>query len=560
MPANEQAIISNARVTGAVVGHQYAWRAFLRREVLLATLIAAAFILHAAALSVVAEDAFITFRFARNLAQGHGLVWNIGEAPVEGYTNFLWLVLAALVLRLGLVVVPISQVAGVIAGLGTLAYVYRFAARHFRMPPTHALLPVFFLAIAGPFATWAASGMETSLFTLCVVAGCFYCANWFQSGTPADLVRSLMALLLATLTRPEGFLVLGVLFMFGAVLSIGQTGAWQRPLGLTLLIYGLPFLAYFLWRYHYFGYLLPNTFYAKTGGSWYQYLRGAKYAGLFAFHYLLPFVPIMSLLAWEAGGGAARRWLRWRQVRWHLQANAAVYICILISAVYALYIIAVGGDYMAMYRFFVPLLPQLYLLLGLASHHWLRHAGTVHRRGVAAVLLAGAAFFTVLQSTPIETHLYRQPEFMHGTYRGVQTERWFVARYTLLGEFFYGYRRSPNDSLALEPIGVIPYLSELNIHSVHAIVDPYIAHRPPGDQVLGQGFPGHEKMDLLYALSKYPTYFMFSKDLTLAPQPFPQYGGEIDQLLKSRYHLQSVWLQDVRNDEAGYFTFLEFGP
>ena len=42
------------------------------------------------------DDAFISFRYARNLLEGHGLVFNPGER-VEGYTNFLWVLeLAAL--------------------------------------------------------------------------------------------------------------------------------------------------------------------------------------------------------------------------------------------------------------------------------------------------------------------------------------------------------------------------------------------------------------------------------------------------------------------------------
>src|SRR4051812_9442686 len=36
------------------------------------------------------DDAMISMRYARNLAEGRGLVWNPGEQPVEGYTNFLW--------------------------------------------------------------------------------------------------------------------------------------------------------------------------------------------------------------------------------------------------------------------------------------------------------------------------------------------------------------------------------------------------------------------------------------------------------------------------------------
>src|SRR6185437_4110074 len=47
------------------------------------------------------DDSFISFRYARNLAHGNGLVWNVGER-VEGYTNFLWTVIAAGAIRAGL--------------------------------------------------------------------------------------------------------------------------------------------------------------------------------------------------------------------------------------------------------------------------------------------------------------------------------------------------------------------------------------------------------------------------------------------------------------------------
>ena len=66
-----------------------------RKATLLLCSIEILFVAHAWYLRCVAEDAFITFRFAENLALGHGFVWNIGEPPVEGFTNFLWVVLCA---------------------------------------------------------------------------------------------------------------------------------------------------------------------------------------------------------------------------------------------------------------------------------------------------------------------------------------------------------------------------------------------------------------------------------------------------------------------------------
>jgi hypothetical protein len=43
------------------------------------------------------DDAMISMRYAKNLANGHGLVWNPGGERVEGYTNLLWVLYMALV-------------------------------------------------------------------------------------------------------------------------------------------------------------------------------------------------------------------------------------------------------------------------------------------------------------------------------------------------------------------------------------------------------------------------------------------------------------------------------
>ena len=47
------------------------------------------------------DDAFISYRYARNLVEGHGLVWNVGQR-VEGYTDFLWVVLISGALAVGI--------------------------------------------------------------------------------------------------------------------------------------------------------------------------------------------------------------------------------------------------------------------------------------------------------------------------------------------------------------------------------------------------------------------------------------------------------------------------
>src|SRR5690606_2128141 len=132
----------------------------------------------------------ITFRFARHFASGYGLVWNPGEVPVEGYTNFLWLIISAVAIRADLNVVLVTQILGVLISLFAILVVYRFTQRILKIPSPYVLLPGLFLSASGPFATWAASSMETNLFALLVLLGCYEYASAIRSRSFRSLVAA----------------------------------------------------------------------------------------------------------------------------------------------------------------------------------------------------------------------------------------------------------------------------------------------------------------------------------------------------------------------------------
>ena len=86
---------------------------------------------HAVSLRWTCDDAFISFRYARNLVRGNGLVFNVGEA-VEGYTNFLWTLGVAVGMLLGVEPTTWTVVAGLASWLGVgglLAWQARDAGR-----------------------------------------------------------------------------------------------------------------------------------------------------------------------------------------------------------------------------------------------------------------------------------------------------------------------------------------------------------------------------------------------------------------------------------------------
>jgi arabinofuranosyltransferase len=525
----------------------------MKRESLCLSLIIIVFICHAAYLNVVAEDAYITLRYAQHLSQGHGLVWNIGEHPVEGYTNFSWVLLASAIMPLGLDVPLAMQIAGVLASATAIVFTYWYARRRLLCPGLFACVPAAFLAVSGPFAGWAGSGMETNLFTALLIASAYFYVGYRQSHAFNQLVLCCGTLLAATLTRPEGFLVFGLIVGLSVAYRPARPKRIYVELGIMAIVFLAPVVAYSLWRYAYFGYWLPNTFYAKTGGSFYQYQRGLMYTRRFALYFIAPLTLPLACLFFRY------------KARLRLN-DIAILTCGVIVLFYTLYVVYVGGDYMAMFRFFVPILPFIYLPFG-AGVYWLWGTSdssdtTTSRRRVLRLAVLAAAAGTFAFSTPLELELYRRvprlkSPVMLGCYVGILTERWHTARLRLIGEFFDRYKTGPEETLAVTGIGAISYFSHMPIYSITGIVDPYIAHQTSthSGMALGLGFPGHEKEDFEYVVSKRPTYILYlspERYLTATPQTIRLAGS-----FANDYQSRSVWLVDTVNKESGYLSFLE---
>jgi len=516
------------------------------------------FILHAIFLVVPAEDSFIGFRYAKNLAEGYGLVWNVGELPVEGYTNFLWIMICTLGTIAGINIILFAQFFGIAAGIFTLFYVYNLS-RKIGFDELTALLPCLFLAVSGPFATWASSGMETNFFTLFIVGSAYHTISFWKSGDSKSLHLSFFLCLFATLTRPEGFGLFLLLLFLHIIYYLKKEKPERKSKSLivAVLVYLIPFSIYFIWRYSYFGYLLPLTFYAKTGGTFHQWFRGLKYLVYFSVHYLLPFLPMLLYLFWKRKKLLKNKIFSlsgWFKKPLNDRSLSLLFLGVVCSA-YIIYVILVGGDYMAMYRFIVPVLPFIYILLAEGFHLMKNSGRTASSNSLSVLLIIIALTGTMLQSTPLEKILFKKPGITHGQYQGVSTERWHSNRLTLIGKFFNEYKKSNDESIATDAIGAISFYSGLKVYDFHGLVDPVIARMQFDD--LGKGFPGHEKIDLLYTLSKQPTFFIFNRKFTNETADYPSYSPEVNKALQEEYVLVSKWLKDEKNNEEGYFNFLE---
>ncbi len=216
------------------------------------------------------EDAYITYRYARHLAEGHGIVWNVGEDPVEGGTEFLWTVLLAGGSRL--TGMGIEQVARTLNLLIGIIAVIVLARTSFFFGGRRAL-PALFATLAfalGPLSYHIRAGFATPLFTLLllVITATLYLfafsSDESRGRSRAFIVLPLAGLLLG-LTRPEGVLFAGL--ALAAAFTLLEHPKRKKLLISTTLLLMIPGLIYFLWRWQYFGYFLPNTFYVKNAGE-----------------------------------------------------------------------------------------------------------------------------------------------------------------------------------------------------------------------------------------------------------------------------------------------------
>ncbi|MBN1879428.1 hypothetical protein JW823_04890 [bacterium] len=447
------------------------------------------------------DDAFISFRYARNLTTGHGLVFNPSER-VEGYTNFLWVMLIATGMQF-VNPVLLSKILGVLCSLLLLMAFFRTVRRI--SPTKMAWMPLLYVTLDPSLIAWSTRGLETSLFTLLMWLA-FQSAsdNAGDGRNPRAIYRSAVTASLAFLTRPEGILAL----MFYPLCSPGFSDRRNHPRTLRFAATALALiLPYLLFKFVYFGHLLPNTFAAKTGGGSLVLWRGAAYIvqGWDWPEIILLTLTLVSLprLIRTCNAG--------RVERSALAASAFVLI-------FLVYILAVGGDSLGPDRFLAPLIPFLIFAAAVGIHR--PDIGPAHptlpgRIAVAALLVA-----LCLNAWPLIRQLEEpdifsmQKELNHpGTRAGL-----CLARNARSG-----------DSVATSVIGRIPYYSGLYTLDVFGLIDPVIARQQRSG--MGTGAAGHEKSDWDYILSRKPVYIT-GQELIVAPPQEPGWMKRIRERIQ----------------------------
>ena len=427
-------------------------------------LICGLFVIHALRYWVLIDDAFISFRYARNLVDGAGLVFNAGER-VEGYSNLLWTGLMAAGMAAGAPPEILSRLIALASALAVLWFTWRISRRLLPDGPLSrwlSLLPVVLLASNRSFAAWVGGGLETRFFTMLLMAG-LYLSQCRDDRHGSRWVA--LPLVLLVLTRVDGVMYACILAA-GASLQATPASLARRAFPLAAVV--TTFVAQTAFRLLYYGDFLPNTFYVKVGCVPLQ--MGIDYLWSALMGQGLVLMLALGLFVFLPGRSR----------------SLAAGICWVLIAAHLAYTLKIGGDHFE-FRFLDLIWPLASILAIVGWRALAAAVPTVLRPAAVFVLLLslltwnGIAAFTG----------YTLP---HRTVVSIEFEAGICRDWQKIGSWF-AENAAPDEVIAVRPAGAIPYRSDLRALDMHGLNDRAIARRPHSVSNDGQPEPpGHMKL------------------------------------------------------------------
>ena len=442
----------------------------------------------------VQDDAFISFHYARNLLEGKGLTWF--GVHVEGYTNFLWVLLIAAGMRLNIEPVACSYLLGIAAFILATYCLHRLAYRLSESGAFSCWAALLFLTNFS-IVSYATGGLETMLQTALIALMLLLAVEMAaeQSFSDKTLLALSLVAALALLTRLDSLIAVAVIFGGLLILLFRQKQAVRKCLLLVLpgaIMTGV----WFAWKLSYYGDIFPNTFHAKIGGSFNP--NGVLYIWRFLHWYLLwPFFAVGLIAA-----------LRLRR-----SVPRPMFFILPLLAFWCGYVIYAGGDFME-FRFLIPMAPALFLTLAWlidAIGQWLRRRALID--AIAAMILFAASWHHQFTFTGV------LPDMSLDSIPALSTSYWLYNEENWdwigapLGQAF----QDSGAVIATTAAGAIPYYSRLRTVDMWGLNDPVLVREgepvPPTFKR-----PGHRRYATLSYLKAHKINFLIGHPQLATPE------------------------------------------
>lgn len=434
-------------------------------------------------MSVIIDDSFISFRYAKHFVEGKGLVFNEGER-VEGYTNFLWVLVMSLGYKAGAYLPTFSQAVSTLCAALLVVAVTLFCRSYFRDQPFPLLsyIGALLLALNPLYIEHIGTGMETVLFALLLFVSLRLFLNSGRDSAKPYLTGIFLGL--AYLTRPDAiiwafcFVVVDIL----QVLSKERKFREQAPIVLKYgTVFALIVLFHLAWRLNYYGDWVPNTYRAKGITNW---VWGIQYTGKF-----LLATGGLALIA--ALGGPLLLRKKWA-------VSMALIICMTL-----LHNLRIGGDFIFTGRFLFPTLPLIYIL----TQEMIRHTliGQIQSENISRLRKTMLVGLRIAIPIMFLAGVIREYDVARKTVRKERRTNRFVMQIAeCLKE-----NTTQEDTIAVISAGIVPYVTERRCIDMLGLNDRHIARYGIVDK---KCYIGHQRAEPDYVLDRRPEIIYLPTD------------------------------------------------
>jgi hypothetical protein len=440
---------------------------------------------------VLFDDAMVSMRYAKNLAEGYGLVWNPGGDRVEGFTNPLWVLIMA---GFHLLPIPASkmsllvQLSGagfLIANLFFVRKIAKFLTKDWIVPIFAVLLTAFY----SPLNSWGLLGMEVSVLTLIISISVWMGLKAMRTGQFSAWIYVLLGI--STLIRID-MVVPYIVFLVFMVVAFPEHRRRNLFWGLSLLAVFL--MSQTLFRLWYYGNPLPNTYYLKVEGysAVTRIAHGLYVLFLFGwnFNWVLFLLPLTVFL---------------------FRRDRSILLIFLVFIAQVAYSVYVGGDaweHKGGSNRYISIVMPLFFILFVYAISLIRDILIENVKGdsqwasrfadfgvVVFLLIAMINFNTLIDFKSLDRWiLIMNPEFVRGNQEYVQIAL-DLKKIT-----------DSEAKIAVVSAGAIPYFSNRNAIDLLGKSDPVIAHKEPRhiDKITNLELfrPGHTKWDYDYSVGE----------------------------------------------------------
>jgi len=436
------------------------------------------------------DDAMISMQYAKNLANGSGLIWDLPGIRVEGYTNFLWTIYMAfwhmLPISAAKMALPI-QISGLSFLVGSLFLVRKIADFISGGNAYVSLGAVLLTASYLPINFWALRGMETSVLGFILLLAAWRFLKGLESGRFDPSIFVILGV--GMLTRADFvYLFVAIIAFAVAVDPKNRKKNFLAAAFVFLLVVG----GHTLFRWAYYGEMLPNTCYLKMAGVS-TFLRVQR--GLWvAAEFIKVLSPLWFLLPFVCG-------VLYRK-------NTKVLFLLYVFGAQLAYSIYVGGDAWEWWghlanRYLCLVMPMFFILSLLAIHYFAEKMNEfLNKNALGHLRPREICFAIVLPLMIFQMHggwsdLSTIPQLLGFTGIHVEDDKNMVRAGLKLKDI-----TTPNATIALVWAGNLPYFADRHYIDLLGKTDAHIAHLPARVSTYKDFLPGHNKYDYAYSIGK----------------------------------------------------------